>query len=115
MWRDFFGPQARIIGVEFNPDAKRWESDGFEIHIGDQSDVEFWKDFYNKTGPVDIILDDGGHSNEQQIVTVAQSASHINDGGVIIVEDTHNSRTIDCYFPICNHLHHHPFGYGLCV
>jgi hypothetical protein len=91
MWRDFFGPQARIIGVEFNPDAKRWEADGFEIHIGDQSDVHFWEDFYNKTGPVDVLLDDGGHSNEQQIVTVAQSAVHVNDGGLIVVEDTHTS------------------------
>jgi hypothetical protein len=75
MWRDFFGPKARIIGVEFNPDAKRWEEDGFEIQIG----------------PIDVLLDDGGHSNEQQIVTVAESASHMNDGGVIIVEDTHTS------------------------
>ena len=91
MWRDFFGPKARIIGVEFNPDAKRWETDGFEIHIGNQSDVNFWEDFYKKIGPIDVLLDDGGHSNEQQIVTVAQSASHINDGGLIIVEDTHTS------------------------
>lgn len=91
MWRNFFGPKAQIIGVEFNPDAKRWEEDGFEIHIGDQSDVNFWEDFYRKIGPIDVLLDDGGHSNEQQIVTVAQSASHVNDGGVIIVEDTHTS------------------------
>jgi hypothetical protein len=91
MWRDFFGPQARIIGVEFNPDAKRWETDGFEIHIGDQSNANFWLDFYKKIGPIDVLLDDGGHSNEQQIVTVAQSASHVKDGGIILVEDTHTS------------------------
>ena len=33
MWRDYFGPQARIIGVEFNPDAIRWREHGFEIYI----------------------------------------------------------------------------------
>ena len=38
MWRHFFGPKARIIGIDFNPLAKRWEDDGFEIHIGSQSD-----------------------------------------------------------------------------
>jgi hypothetical protein len=91
MWRDFFGPKARIIGVEFNPDAKHWESEGFEIHIGDQSDANFWRDFYTKVGPVDVVLDDGGHSNAQQIVTVAESVAHINDGGMIVVEDTHAS------------------------
>ena len=91
MWRNFLGPQARIIGVEFNPGAKRWEKDGFEIHIGDQSDVHFWENFYRKIGPIDVLLDDGGHSNEQQIVTVSQSAANINNGGLIIVEDTHTS------------------------
>ena len=45
MWRDFFGPEARIIGVDFNPLAKRWEADGFEIFIGSQSSPDFWRDF----------------------------------------------------------------------
>lgn len=91
MWRDFFGPQARIIGVEFNPDAKIWESEGFEIHIGDQADPSFWDTFYSQVGPIDVMLDDGGHSNEQQIVTVAKAAENVNNGGLIIVEDTHTS------------------------
>ena len=35
MWRDFFGPNARIIGIDLNPNAKIWESKGFEIFICD--------------------------------------------------------------------------------
>ena len=69
MWRDFFGPQARIIGVDLNPDAKKWEKEGFEIFIGDQSSAEFWKNTLNKIGKLDIVLDDGGHTYEQQIMT----------------------------------------------
>jgi hypothetical protein len=38
MWRNYFGSESRIIGVEFNPAAKKWEKDGFEIYIGSQSD-----------------------------------------------------------------------------
>ncbi len=38
MWRDFFGPKARIIGVDLNPNAKKWTEHGFEIFIGSQSD-----------------------------------------------------------------------------
>ena len=91
MWRNFFGPKARIIGVEFNPDAKHWESEGFEIYIGDQSDPMFWENFYSIVGPIDVLLDDGGHSNNQQITTVAKSAPYVNDGGLVIVEDTHTS------------------------
>jgi hypothetical protein len=91
MWRDFFGPKARIIGVDLNPAAKKWELEGFEIFIGSQSSPEFWKDFIAKVGPIDIVLDDGGHTYEQQIVTVEQLLGSIKDGGKVIVEDTHTS------------------------
>jgi hypothetical protein len=91
MWREYFGPRARIIGVDLNPAARQWESDGFEIFIGSQSDPAFWRDFYGKVGNVDVLLDDGGHTNRQQIVTVHESLPHIKDGGVILVEDVHAS------------------------
>ncbi len=91
MWRHFFGPQARIIGVDFNPLAKRWEKDGFEIYIGSQSDPQFWTSFFDSVGMVDVLLDDGGHTNEQQIVTTHQSIPFIKDGGLLIVEDVHTS------------------------
>lgn len=91
MWRDFFGPKARIIGIDLNPDAKRWERDGFEIHIGSQSDPDFWNTVFAEIGEVDILLDDGGHTFEQQIVTVESALPHIKDGGLLVVEDTHTS------------------------
>lgn len=91
MWRDFFGPQARIIGIDVNPNAKKWEDEGFEIFIGSQSDELFWDEFINEVGQVDIVLDDGGHTYAQQIVTTEKVLSHIRDGGMIVVEDTHTS------------------------
>tara|TARA_Y100000816_G_scaffold5977_1_gene3630 strand:+ start:153 stop:917 length:765 start_codon:yes stop_codon:yes gene_type:complete len=91
MWRNFFGKQARIIGIELNPEAKKWEKDGFEIFIGDQSDPDFWTDFYKQVGEVDILLDDGGHTYIQQIVTAEYALDNIKDGGVLAVEDTHTS------------------------
>ena len=91
MWREFFGPQARIIGVDLNPNAKKWEEEGFEIFIGSQSDKNFWKDFTDKVGPIDAVLDDGGHTYEQQIITTEMLIDSVKDGGVIAVEDTHTS------------------------
>lgn len=91
MWRDYFGPKVRIIGIDFNPMARRWENDGFEIFIGNQSDPLFWKGVFNIIGDVDIILDDGGHTYEQQIVTAHECIPRIRDGGLLIVEDTHTS------------------------
>lgn len=91
MWRDFFGPQARIIGIDLNPEAKRWEKDGFEIYIGSQSDPEFWRETLREIGDIDVLLDDGGHTFEQQIVTVESALPAIKDGGLLVVEDTHTS------------------------
>lgn len=91
MWRSFFGENARIIGIDLNPLAKDWESHGFEIFIGDQADENFWVDFYNKIGSIDILIDDGGHTNHQQIITSHYAIQNIKDGGLLIVEDVHTS------------------------
>ena len=91
MWRDFFGKKARIIGIDLNPNAKKWEQHGFEIFIGSQSDESFLNDFMEKVGPIDILLDDGGHTFEQQIITTECLISNIKDGGMLVVEDTHTS------------------------
>jgi len=91
MWRDYFGSNARIIGVDLNPEAKKWEKEGFEIYIGSQSDKNFWKEFVNDVGEIDIVLDDGGHTYSQQIITTESLLPHIKDGGLIVVEDTHTS------------------------
>jgi len=91
MWRKFFGPKARIIGIDLNPDAREWEKHGFEIYIGDQSSDTFWTELFQKVGKVDVLIDDGGHTNRQQIVTSHYAIQNINDGGVLIVEDVHTN------------------------
>jgi len=91
MWKSFFKENSRIIGIELNPEAKRLEKHGFEIFIGDQTDKDFWKKFYKEVGDIDILLDDGGHKNIQQVTSVMESIDHINDSGMIIIEDTHTS------------------------
>mgnify|MGYP001338635071 CR=1 FL=1 len=91
MWRNYFGKKAKIIGVELNPEAKKLEKNGFKVCIGDQSNPVFWKNFYKKFGKIDILIDDGGHTNLQQITTLMESMNHINYGGMIVVEDTHTS------------------------
>jgi len=91
MWRNYFGKKAKIIGVELNPEAKKLEKNGFKIFIGDQSTPNFWKSFYKKIGKIDILIDDGGHTNLQQITTLMESINYINHDGMIVVEDTHTS------------------------
>jgi hypothetical protein len=91
IWKKYFHPKSRIIGIDLNPKCKKFQKSGIEIIIGDQSDENFWNKFYKKVGKIDILLDDGGHTNKQQIITTLKSIPNINDGGVVIIEDTHTS------------------------
>ncbi|CAN0599536.1 unnamed protein product, partial [Laminaria digitata] len=47
--------------------------------------------FVTEVGPVDVVLDDGGHTFEQQIVTTECLLPYVADGGTLAVEDTHTS------------------------
>jgi hypothetical protein len=92
VWKQYFGPNARIIGIDLNPALKQeLERGGIEVHIGDQADPAFWRELYAAVGSIDILLDDGGHTNSQTWTTVVQSLPHVRDGGLVIIEDTHAS------------------------
>ncbi len=94
MWREYLGPKAKIIGVDIDPECKALEADGFEIWIGDQGDPRFWEKFLKEHPRLDIVLDDGGHTMRQQIVTFASLFPALNERGTYLCEDTHSS-----YFP----------------
>ena len=91
MWRDFFGKRAKIIGIDLNPEARRWQEHGFDIFIGDQANPLFWQQIITKYPQIDVVLDVGGHTYEQQIMTTELLKVHIKDGGLIVIEDTHTS------------------------
>ena len=87
VWKKYFGPKAKIIGIDINPECKKFEDKQVKIFIGNQSDPNFWKKFFKKVGKVDIILDDGGHTNLDQIITTVESVKNIKDGGMLLIED----------------------------
>ena len=91
MWRKWLGPDARIIGIDLNPEAEKWRDYGFEIFIGDQGDPHFWKNTFNQIGKFDALLDDGGHQSFQQIVTLNEAVRFASNKCVIAIEDTHTS------------------------
>ncbi len=91
MWRSFLKKGSKIYGVDLNPQALKLKKNGFNITIGDQSKKEFWRKYFKKNKSFDLIIDDGGHTNLQQITTLMESVNYINDGGIIVIEDTHTS------------------------
>lgn len=88
MWRNWLGKNARIIGIDLNPEARKWADFGFEIYIGDQGDPEFWRSTFEKIGHFDALLDDGGHQSFQQIVTLSEAIRAAKNKSIIAIEDT---------------------------
>lgn len=91
MWKHYLGEQARIVGIDVNPRLSDLHEPGIEIHIGDQADRQFLIDLAKKTGPIDILIDDGGHLMHQQIATLETLYGAVAENGVILTEDTHTS------------------------
>jgi len=92
MWRNYFGPGCHIHGVDIQPECKVYEDAHTSIHIGDQADREFWRRFKRVVPEVDVLIDDGGHEGEQQMVTLEEMLPHLKAGGVYVCEDVHGIR-----------------------
>ncbi|MFT7058096.1 MAG: hypothetical protein ACJASV_000596 [Pseudorhodobacter sp.] len=91
MWRDFFSPMSQLTFLDIDPACKLLELAGTTVEIGDQTDTVFLGKTADEYGPFDIIVDDGGHKMNQQIISFQALWPRLNDGGLYIVEDTHTS------------------------
>jgi SAM-dependent methyltransferase len=89
MWKHYFGPGCRIYGVDIEEACRGYQDDTTRIFIGDQEDRGFWRQFKANVPLVDIVIDDGGHVPEQQMVTLEEMLPHLRPGGVYICEDHH--------------------------
>jgi len=91
MWKEYFGPNCKIFGVDINPHCKTLEEDQIEIYIADQEDRKFLKSLAKNVPRIDILIDDGGHTMRQQINTFEELFTHIDKNGVYLCEDLHTS------------------------
>lgn len=89
MWEDYF-PYAEIVVVDINPACKdyKYNSDRITTILGDQTDRKF---LHSLPGEFDIILEDGGHTMEQQAISLGCLFQKVKKGGVYILEDLHTS------------------------
>lgn len=93
MWKEYFGPDSTIVGIDINPECKKAEGGGKFVEIGNQSDVQFLENLIKKYGKPDIILDDGSHVMSDLITTFNFLYYNMKDTGVYFVEDLHT-----CYW-----------------
>lgn len=92
MWNKYFGPDnCDIYGVDIDPKCAQLQRDNIKIFIGDQGDSNFLNSLKEKIPQLDIIIDDGGHTMKQQILTFQLLFSHVKPDGIYLCEDTHTS------------------------
>jgi hypothetical protein len=91
MWRDYFGKEAKIFAIDINPLCKQFETENTKIFIGSQEDKEFLKYVKTQVPKFDILIDDGGHTMKQQIVSFEELYGHIKEDGLYLCEDLHTS------------------------
>jgi cephalosporin hydroxylase len=91
MWKKYFGRKARIVGVDINPACAAFTEPRIEVVIGDQEDRKFLRALRKKVGPIDVVIEDGGHTMPQQINTFEVLWPAMRDGGVFLLEDLHTS------------------------
>jgi Methyltransferase domain len=89
MWRQYFGDRCRIAGIDIEEACRLYVNDCVKIFIGDQADRQFWAEFRQEVPSMDVVLDDGGHEPEQQMVTLEETLPYLRPGGVYICEDIH--------------------------
>jgi SAM-dependent methyltransferase len=91
MWQHYFGPGARIVGIDIDPRCRQFAGDGVEVLIGDQADRAFLAGVRQRFPHVDIVIDDGGHQMAQQIASFEELYPHLQPHGVYLCEDIHTS------------------------
>ena len=110
MWQEYLGPGAELYGVDIDPYCTRFEE--ATISIGDQADRAFWQTFRCQTPPLDIVIDDGGHTVEQQRVTCEGALAASPPG-----RGLHLSRTVhgddNAFLGYVHGLSRGSFGYDL--
>ena len=95
MWKNYFGPKAKIYGIDIDPGCKQYEEENIEIFIGSQSDKNFLTEVKSKMPEIDILIDDGGHTMNQINTSFLELFDHVKEDGIYAIEDLHTSYWLD--------------------
>jgi hypothetical protein len=90
MWQSYF-PQARVFAVDILPKSE-FDNARVTTLIADQANREQLQAAIAIAGSdIHILIDDGGHTMEQQQVSLGFLFKHVRPGGYYVIEDVHTS------------------------
>jgi cephalosporin hydroxylase len=97
MWREYL-PNATLHGMDVDRRTLAYELEipGTKVRLVDQADARALRAFVDELGGgYDVIVDDGGHTMEQQIVSFEVLFPHVVSGGIYIIEDLGTSYFVE--------------------
>lgn len=90
MWQSYF-PNARIFAVDIL-DKSQFNNARVTTLVADQANRDQLQAAIAASGSdIDVLIDDGGHTMEQQQVSLGFLFRHVRPGGYYIIEDVHTS------------------------
>jgi hypothetical protein len=90
MWQAYF-PQARIFAVDILPKSE-FDNARVKTLIADQAKRDQLQAAIDTAGgDIHILIDDGGHTMEQQQASLGFLFKHVRPGGYYVIEDVHTS------------------------
>lgn len=98
MWREYFGPNATVIGIDVQDLAYLQEPTKakiYQLNQGDRASMDLLRD---QLGSPHIIIDDGSHICGHQILTFETLFPILMNDGYYIIEDIHTSYRSDYNF-----------------
>ena len=81
--------KINIFGLDIDNRVKSLgiENENIKLFVGSQSDRDFLRKLKSEIPKIDILIDDGGHRMEEQIITFEEMYPHIKDDGIYWCED----------------------------
>lgn len=91
MWRQFFGPQAVIYGVDIDKSCAQFDGIDGQVRIGSQDNARFLARVVREMGGIDIVLDDGSHRMEHIEASLDILFPKLDPAGTYMIEDLHTA------------------------
>lgn len=91
MWRNYFGENAIIYGIDIDPKCLQYDKEFAEVRIGSQDDPEFLSRVIEEMGGIDVVLDDGSHDMKHIKASLEYLFPRLEIGGTYFIEDLHTS------------------------
>jgi hypothetical protein len=91
LWENYF-KNAELHFIDRSFESIKYESPRSHYHLACQENRQDLNRFITESGGnFDVIIDDGGHRMEQQIISFEHLFPHLNSNGIYVIEDLHTS------------------------